>query len=282
MANRYFSQYLLNAGILTPENAGEMLAKSIGVKPDLAVAALEKGLINEAQIADFQSDSFEVAVLEKKYLTALQLDDLKRAVPERSACLGQVLLNEGVVDLTELAKLYEASGKSGSEPVADAVHQMLQAEGQDPSAKEHWVDYVELLIGTMQRFMNTDAVLHAKAVSVAEPAKSYLVSQSMSGALSLTAGCLVSDDVLLAMAVRFSGEEITEVDELAIDCLEEFCNVLNGLYIVNMSGKNMDMDLDMPKYDEGVVPEGADVLGLQVTTEFGDWILYMSDHGFIV
>ena len=49
MANRYFSQYLLNKGVLAPENAGEMLAKSLHVTPDLSVLALEKGLINSEQ-----------------------------------------------------------------------------------------------------------------------------------------------------------------------------------------------------------------------------------------
>ena len=40
MANRYFSQYLLNKGVLAPENAGEMLAKYLHVTPDLSVLFL--------------------------------------------------------------------------------------------------------------------------------------------------------------------------------------------------------------------------------------------------
>ena len=108
MANRYFSQYLLNKGVLAPENAGEMLAKSLHVTPDLSVLALEKGLINSEQALELaEAAGFIRAALGKNYLTALQLDDLKKAVPERSACLGQVLLDEGVVGLSELAKLFE-------------------------------------------------------------------------------------------------------------------------------------------------------------------------------
>lgn len=282
MANRYFSQYLLNEGILTPENAGLMLAKSISVEPDLTVVALEKGLIGVDQAIELEGNRFEEVVLAKKYLTALQLDDLKKAVPERSACLGQVLLNEGIVSLIDLAKLYEASSKAGSQPIMEVVSSLLKSKGMELGEKEHWGDYVELLVGTMQRFMNTDAILLQGGKAAAEADRTYLVSQSMNGALSMTAGCFMCGSVLLTMANRFSGEELTEVDEMAVDCLEEFCNVLNGLYIVNMSGKNMDMDLDMPRTEEDAVPTGADVLSLQVETEFGSWILYMSDHGFIV
>ena len=88
MANRYFSQYLLNKGVLTSDNAGRMLAKSLNVTPELSVLALEKGLINSEQALELvAADGFIRAALGRNYLTALQLDDLKKAVPERSACL---------------------------------------------------------------------------------------------------------------------------------------------------------------------------------------------------
>lgn len=49
MTNRQFSQYLLNRGILSSDNAGRVLAKSLHAVPDLAVLALEKGLITPQQ-----------------------------------------------------------------------------------------------------------------------------------------------------------------------------------------------------------------------------------------
>ena len=95
MTNRQFSQYLLNRGILSSDNAGRVLAKSLHVVPDLAVLALEKGLITSQQAKKLLGvKEFVVAALEESYLNALQLDELKKAVPDRSACLGQVLLEE--------------------------------------------------------------------------------------------------------------------------------------------------------------------------------------------
>ena len=91
----------------------------------------------------------------------------------------------------------------------------------------------------------------------------------------------MNGDVMLAMAKRFSGEVLTDVDEMAIDCIEEFCNVLNGLYIVNMSGKSQDMDLDMPQTVENGEPGGDSVFQLRVETEFGGFVLYLSMDGFV-
>ena len=81
MANRQFSQYLLNRGILSSDNAGRVLAKSLHVVPDLAVLALEKGLITSQQAKKLLGvKEFVVAALEESYLNALQLDELKKAV----------------------------------------------------------------------------------------------------------------------------------------------------------------------------------------------------------
>lgn len=281
MANRYFSQYLLNKGVLTSDNAGRMLAKSLNVTPELSVLALEKGLINSEQALELvAADGFIRAALGRNYLTALQLDDLKKAVPERSACLGQVLLDEGVVDLSELARLFEESAASDCRPVKAAVNDMLQSQNVDSSDYEYIKDYVELFLGALQRFMNTDAVIVRGGNSDGVDT-TYLTYQSMGGALRLTVGCRMTGDVMLAMANRFSGEELTSVDEMAVDCLEEFCNVLNGLYIVNMSGKSQDMDLDMPRTVENGEPAGDNVFQLWIETEFGSFVLYLSMDGFV-
>lgn len=282
MASRYFSQYLLNKGVLSPDNAGSILAKTLDVKPHPLVVAVDRGLVTSKQAAELANeDDFAQTALEKGYLTAFQLEDLKRAIPERSVCLGQVLLDEKIVTLDELAELFAESGRLDQHPVQTVVGNVLQARGFDAHDYEYVGDYVELFMSALQRFMNTDALLY-QADKCPETAPAYLTYQSMGGALRLTAGCRVGGDVLLTMASRFSDESLSEIDEMAIDCIEEFCNVFNGLYIVNMSGKSQDMDLDMPHTIEDGEPEGNGVMRLRVETEFGAFMLYMSTDGFVL
>lgn len=282
MSNRYFLQYLLNTGVLTLDNAGSMLAKSLAVTPELSVLVVERRLVDAEQVVELAGcDDFIEAALSKGYLTSWQLDGLKDAVPGRYACLCQMLLDTGVMDLTRLAKLLEASVAPDCRPVQDLMKNMLHGKDiYNDEDYEHVTDYLELFLDTMRRFMHTEAVVLPGEYSDSADA-TYLTYQSMGGDLRLTVGCRVTGDVMLSMTSRFSGEAVTVVDELAIDGIEEFFNVVNGLYIVDMSGKGHDMDLDMPRTLENEEPEGTAAFPLRVETEFGHFVLYLSTDGFV-
>ena len=282
MANRQFSQYLLNKGILSSDNAGRILAKSLHAVPKLSVVALEKGLITPEQADKLLGvNTFIRTALSEHDLNAEQLDELKKTVPDRSACVGQVLLDEGMVDLSTLAELFDQSKREYSNPVADIVSMLLEAQNLD--AKEYFYvsEYVELFLRAIKKFTHTEAlVIPNEDFEVADT--TYLTYQTMGGSLRLTSGCRMTGSVLLDMASRFSGDTQSEVNEMAIDCIEEFCNVVNGRYIVNMSGHNQDMDLDMPRTVENGVPAGDDVLSFRVVTEYGTYELYLSREGFLL
>ena len=282
MANNQFSQYLLNRGVLSADNAGRVLAKSISVAPELAVIALERGLI-DAQHAEklLGVQDFMAETLEDNYLTALQLDELKKSMPSPRARLGQVLLNEGLADLQLLARLFEESKEACCQPVDEVVDAMLERQGADLKEHAHIREYVQLFVRAMSKLAHTDVILVMdEDVDLVDA--TYLIYQSMGGALRLTAGCRMTRAVLLAMARRFSGEGLPELNDMAFDCIEEFCNVVNGLYIVNMSSHSKDMDLEMPKTIENGVPAGDGVFSLMVETEFGAFMLYLSRDGFVL
>ena len=282
MANRQFSQYLLNRGILSLDNAGRILAKAMHAVPKLSVIALEKGLITPEQADKLLGvHTFIRTALAEHDLNAIQLDELKKTVPDRSACLGQVLLDEGMVDLATLAELFEKSKREYGNPVDDAVRSMLEAQGLDSDEYAYLSEYVELFLRAIKKFTHTEAlVIPNEDMDVVDT--TYLTYQNMGGALRLTAGCRMTGSVLLDMAQRFSGEVMDSVNPMAMDCIEEFCNVVNGLYIVNMSSQSQDMDLDMPRTVENGVPAGDDVLVLRVEAEYGSFVLYMSREGFVL
>ena len=282
MANRQFSQYLLSRGILTSDNAGRILAKSLHAIPKLSVIALENGLITPEQADKLLGvNTFIRTALSEHDLNAEQLDELKKTVPDRSACVGQVLLDEGMVDLSTLAELFEQSKVTHSNSVSDAVNRMLEKQNLDTEEYFYIGEYVELFMRAIKRFTHTEVlVIPNEDFEVADT--TYLTYQTMGGSLRLTAGCRMTGSIMLDMASRFSGDIQTEVNEMAIDCIEEFCNVVNGRYIVNMSGHNHDMDLDMPRTVENGIPAGDDVLSFRVVTEYGEYELYLSREGFLL
>lgn len=97
----------------------------------------------------------------------------------------------------------------------------------------------------------------------------------------MTAGVMADDEVFLELGRRYSGEELTEIDELAIDCVAEFLNVLNGLYIVNLSHMDMDVDILEPRRAVNVLPEASRLAAFTVATEFGNFVLYMAEDEFM-
>ena len=245
MVNRFFSQYLLNKGILTPENVGSVLAKSLDAVPGKDILHMEVPMYEE------------------------------------EARLGQVLLDENLLEADKIEKALLAIRTEDYQSVDQVVAEMLEAREEDPSEYEHLRRYVELFMGAVQSFLHTDVIIVRDRENDWQNT-SYLIYQTMGGALRLTVGFRMTAKVLLAMASRFSDETQDKVDDMAIDCIEEFCSVLNGNYIVSMSDRNHDIDLEMPKTVKNRAPSGDSVFQLRVETEFGGFVMYISMDGFVL
>lgn len=281
MGNRYFAQYLLNKGILTADNAAEILSECRHVTPDITVIALEKGWINDVQAQELaRAKNPEMAALDKGIVSASQLDVVHKGEPDLRVRLGQVIWQREMVDLSQLAKLYKDNSGDYCQPVREIFGGLLRENNLDANDYEHIEKYVELFLATLQKIMNMNALL-LRTDNYDTHGASYFVYQNMGGALSMAAGCKMSEEILAALASRYSGENIAQADELAIDCVEEFANVLNGLYTVNMSDNSQNMDLDMPCTMKNADPVGGRILHLRVESELGSFMLYLSMNGFM-
>ncbi len=283
MGNRYFVQYLLNVGALKADEVLELMAKASKAEPGLPLLAMRKGLLSSAQLSEMNiSDEavFAEEAKDRKLLTVAQIDTLKNEAASSDACFGQALLDAGLADYAKLEALFSEADEAEEEesPVYAAV--MSRAGDDDAHLYEIYGKYADMFISSVQRFMNTDAVL-LPGEAMLDADGTHLVSQSLGGGLVLTPGVMAKNDVFLEMGRRYSGEELEEIDNLAVDCVAEFINVLNGLYIVSLSQLDMDVDLGEPKDAENVLPMATNMLALNVGTEFGSFVLYMAQDEFM-
>lgn len=275
MGNRYFSQYLLNKGVLTPDNVGYILPKSAHAVPTIAVLAAQQGFLSDDQAAQLQGGAAA-----EELLTVAQMENLKGMTPGRDAFIAQCLIDEQITDLVEINGLFRECDGEDVHPVKDAVVAFIGDDEQLSHIVEVYCDYSEMFIGALQRFMNTDAVvLPGQEVKSADGTR--MASQGMGGHLSLSAGLMASDDVLLEMARRYSGEDLETVDDMAEDCVAEFINVLNGLFIVNLSSQDFDMDLDMPKNGKNTIPMASNLTSMEIVCDFGKFILYLAEDDMV-
>lgn len=281
MGNRYFSQYLLNAGVLDAGNISDVMPKSAHAVPQLHILAMQQHLLSESQVKELSTADDVVKTLEEaKMLSDAQIESLKNTVPGRDARVAQTLLDEHIADLKNIERCFREYDNDELHPIKDAVKKIVSKYEEMNPVADIYGEYTEMFVGALQRFMDTDAVVLTEATDL-DFAGTRIVSQSMGGQLSVAVAVLAKNQMFLEMARRYSGEDLTELDELAEDSLAEFINVLNGLYIVNLSGRDLDMDLDMPRGGQDVGPTASNMIAMRIVTDFGSFVIYLAEDEFI-
>ena len=79
----------------------------------------------------------------------------------------------------------------------------------------------------------------------------YCVTQKDEGLLSFNSGVDMSKSVAIAFASRYAKEEFHEFDEYVKASIEDFLNLHNGLFNVNMSNEfSLELNLCPPEVHE--------------------------------
>ncbi|BAL84132.1 hypothetical protein SELR_24240 [Selenomonas ruminantium subsp. lactilytica TAM6421] len=163
-------------------------------------------------------------------------------------------------------------------PVRTAV---LQAMGSDYiPACQHYPAYVELFIQSLKNMLHTEAVVESVPCEEDEAIPCYGTSQCLSGDITMAAGLIASEPVYLKLAERYSEEELLEMDEMARDSIEEFINVLNGMFSVELGEKEIETDLELPRFGENIKPRGSNQLRLRVHSSVGSFQVVMATDEF--
>lgn len=281
MSSSYFAQYLLDSGVLKEADVQGVLHRAAAVEPGVALLALENGLVSASQLEALDGKLFDVdfieTALEERLLTAPQISNLRQAVVRKESRLAQLLLDEGVMSLSRLESAFQECSELEPNPVVEVVEKALAASGVEFLDMEIYTEYVDLFFVSLQRFMDTDVVIVSKAGEAVDPSRKHLVSQLMTGDLGFAGGVYADEKTLIDIARRYSHDDIKRLDDMAIDSLSEFINVLNGLYIVNLSKRQMDVDLEAPEYREGLIEHAEPaLLQFEVITDFGAFTLAVS------
>ena len=285
MNNGYFAQYLLNEGKVGQRDIPALLKKTAEHKADAPVTALRKGMLSAEQIASIKSDvsgdEFLREAGKNGLLSAVQMEELRSAVRDDDLAFAQALLDENMVTFTELSDLFKAYDALEISPVRTAVKKRALESGLEMEADRYGA-FSELFVHSLKRFMDTTVVVNTSEPIQESAELSHIVSQRLIGGVSMVTGVYAKDEVFLEMARRYSHEDIHEVDALAVDCICEFLNVVNGLFAVDMARDDMEIDLDMPRVQENSVPEGNFQLVLVVDTGFGEFSLVLAGDEFVL
>ncbi len=285
MKSNNLPQYLLNEGIMPAPEIETLLKDVKGTELQMPLIAMRRHLV-EPEILDekqiFSTDAFVKAAREHDILTQEQIDQLSREQERPCMLFAQYLLNQGMLDYRELSVYFREREQMPESPVHWAVNKLCGQQLAEEAP--FYSDFMEIFMDSLMDFLHAPAVISVEPAEESEFAGGlsiHAASQRMSGDVSIVTGILAENAKFLELARRYSEEDLTEIDEMAIDSIQEFLNVINGIYSIRLAERDIQADLEVPRWGTVVVPHGHRQLVMRVCTDFGRIYVVLAADEFI-
>ena len=263
MYAQFFGAYLLNNNHVTREQLTEAFSKVNDAHIKLGTLAIHQGLMTGSEVDEVclmqtrEDKRFGNIAVERGYLTDEQVSDLLKAQNPDYLLLGQILVDIGALDNTKLetllidyqsdAEIFEMDYDSNDK--TDRLIQKFFQISETP-VTDYTVMYLSLLFNNLVRFVGGDYTPLAP-VPVKEYPVNFCVNQKVIGEKNFVSRIDMTPEVAIQFATRYAKMDFTEFDEYVKASLEDFVNLHNGLFTVNMSNEySMDLTLEPPVQDE--------------------------------
>ena len=251
MFAQFFGGYLLNKGLVKPEDLTTAIEDKKNTRMRLGVLAINAGLMTAQQVEHVNitqqsvDKRFGDLAVELGYDTDDDVERLLSQQPTDYLLLGQTLVNNGVLTNSQFESAinaYKEETQFSDEDISENQNEVLARVINDfyhfDSAENAriYTDYVTLLFKNVIRFIGDDFT-PLKSYMVRDYDIKNLVKQEFTGSYTSVACIAADDDAYKALAERFSKESFTEIDGFVDATIGEFLNVVDGLFAVNESNE---------------------------------------------
>ena len=198
---------------------------------------------------------FDELAIPEGYLTEAQVTELLQTQNPNFLLLGQALLNVGVINNEQLQSLiigYQSDNElydaDMSAETKDIVNHLVEnffvvAERQLSPGE---LSFLHLLFNDLVRFIGDD-FSPVRPELCKEYPTNYCISQQINGKFSIRTYIDMPESTCIAFASRYVDEDFNSFDEYVQSSLEDFLNLHNGLFNVNMSNEQgLELQLDVP------------------------------------
>lgn len=279
-----FPQFLLNRGVLDAAEVRGILKRTLEAKVDVPVQALFHGVATAKDLTSLGTLSgaeFRASAEKEGILTASQLYNLGEAIAGEGCLFAQALLDAGRLDYSEVERLFRDFMRAGEHPLSEVIERA--AGGRLAEERPLYTEYVGVAMLAFKRFMKIACVIDPKAEPFAADLPLYIVSQAVTGGVSLVAGLEAPEDVFLELARRYSHEDFSEPDDLAVDSMAEFLNVLDGFFAVRLGERDLELDLEIPRMARALNAKASPskLLRLHIESPVGAFALLLAADEFL-
>ncbi|MCR4830293.1 MAG: chemotaxis protein CheX, partial [Pseudobutyrivibrio sp.] len=249
MYTQFLGNYLLQKGLATQDQLFNAMSRLSQTHIKLGTIAIHEGLMTAKEVDEClyvqtrEDKRFGEIAIQRGYLTDDQVTELLSKQTPDYILLGQNLVEDNVFSYEELERilfdyrndteLYDLSLDVENREIIEALISKFFFVAEMP-VEESNVMYLELMFNSLIRFVGEDFSPLTPMVLDEYPI-TFGVSQSITSGREYITHIDCDRDTAMAFASRYAKEEFSEFDEYVIAALEDFLNLHNGLFIVNVS-----------------------------------------------
>jgi len=275
MGIKFFGHYLLDEGKLTSEQLTEAVDYQATQNLSLGELAVRESLITtkEANTINDKQRSldkrFGEVAISLGLLTDPQIGDLLQIQKKEKVFFGEILILKKFMSEIELENELKNFEEQQQLEVVK-LDDKIEAIDKDGVIKDS--------IAILQKLYSRIVLDHIKLVTIEtqeSASKGVIALQKMRGDIHLDFAIQPEDAVSLAIASKFLKMEFDDIDEMVLDIISEFVNVILGNIAVKFSQGNTKVDLTPPVLVEESEFASSDYYSFNFTTTQGSLTLHL-------
>lgn len=285
MYSQFFGNYLLSKQAVTTEQLIRAIQEQHSNHLRLGTLAMHAGYMTASQVDQIiirqthEDRRFGELAIEEGYLTSEQVDGLLRSQTPEYLLIGQILVDDGAISNSELQELI--TGYQSENEMNHLEHTIEQQQNLNTLIRnlflisvdevpEYLIKYLHLLFNNLIRFVGEDFT-PLNPMLVSEYKASHCCIQTISGDFPLSTYFDMTEDTAIIFASRYASESFVEYDEYVQASIEDFLNLHNGLFNVNISNEeSIELQLNPPDSIENTLIGGlSETILLPVIYPFG-------------
>ena len=254
----YYGKYLQEKGLITLQQYDELLKEVQTSRLRMGMMAVIDGLMTEKQadevnqLQQIQDRRFGDIAVEKGYLTQEDVETLLKKQGDPYLLFVQALNDHGYLSLEEIQDAITAYKKEKHLSASDLeaiksndLDQIVSVYMKEPSLPPALKEYIALMARNILRLIDTNLRLE-QTERIHSYAADFMAVQELEGAFDCFVGMAGEREAVLALASTFGQEAFSQIDEDSLDAACEFINCNNGLYAVNCSEQDIELELLPP------------------------------------
>ncbi|MEK3917637.1 hypothetical protein [Paenibacillus sp. FSL H7-0331] len=261
MFAQYFGQFLLNRSIVTASELDQALSAQAETRVKLGVLAINKGYMTPEQVEQVHQTQtridkrFGEIAVDMGHLTEEVVTELLSSQQSAHLTLGQALIDQGTMNYETFSttlNLYKKDYSLTDDQFESIVNGSIEALVESILSKQNMIlgqaltDYISLFAKNMIRFIDSHIrieIIPTDSAAVYEwTAYQSLVSSDRS--CSRITAISATEASFLQLASIYALESIEAPGEMMEASVGELLNLHNGIYLVNLSNRSIELDLE--------------------------------------